>query len=437
MIVGVRPGGADRLGGRASSSCTSEPPLPRIGIHYGDALYRDGDYYGRDVNIASRVAARSAGGEVLVTRPVVERAGSHLEFERIAEVRAEGLQRVDRDLPRRAAAEEDGVSAPDRCEPSARARRSGPARRRAGRCVVLLSGGRDSTCLLDLAVTDRGPPTRSTALHVNYGLREAARRRRAPLRGAVRAARGGARGPPPAAAARPAISRPGRATSATAAAAQLALGARRRRGRRPHRDRPGRDDPLPAGLLAEPAGAAGDARRARACWCGRCCDSRARRPPRTAARAGSSWREDETQRSPTRTRAGGCARAGSGAARRSIPRRGDNVLALAEILRDEAAVLDALVDAGARRAAPRSSWRRLRELPPALRAARRPAAGGRGRRAARRRGPRGAPTRSRALPSTRTRRSTCPTACGRSPSGDAPFERSRRQTTGARASARP
>ncbi len=66
-------------------------PQPRIGIHYGDALYRDGDYYGRDVNIASRVAARSAGGEVLVTRPVVDHAGSHLEFERIAEITLKGF----------------------------------------------------------------------------------------------------------------------------------------------------------------------------------------------------------------------------------------------------------------------------------------------------------------------------------------------------------
>jgi adenylate cyclase len=65
--------------------------LPRIGIHSGRALYRDGDYYGRDVNIASRVAARAAGGEVLVTRPVVKRAGPHLEFERIAEVRLKGF----------------------------------------------------------------------------------------------------------------------------------------------------------------------------------------------------------------------------------------------------------------------------------------------------------------------------------------------------------
>jgi adenylate cyclase len=69
-----------------------ERPRPRIAIHYGVALYRDGDYYGREVNIASRVAARSAGGEVLVTRPVVEYSRApHLEFERIAEVILKGF----------------------------------------------------------------------------------------------------------------------------------------------------------------------------------------------------------------------------------------------------------------------------------------------------------------------------------------------------------
>ena len=66
-------------------------PLPRIGVHYGLTLYRDGDYYGREVNLAARVAARAAGGEVLVTRPVVELAGRHLEFERIGEVRLKGF----------------------------------------------------------------------------------------------------------------------------------------------------------------------------------------------------------------------------------------------------------------------------------------------------------------------------------------------------------
>jgi adenylate cyclase len=70
----------------------SERPLPRIAVHYGEAMYRDGDYYGRDVNIASRMAARSAGGEVLVTRPVVDAVSApHLEFERIGEVRLKGF----------------------------------------------------------------------------------------------------------------------------------------------------------------------------------------------------------------------------------------------------------------------------------------------------------------------------------------------------------
>ena len=68
-----------------------ERPLPRIGIHAGGALYRDGDYYGRAVNLASRVGARAAGGEVLVTRPVVEAAGRHLDFEHIGEVRLRGF----------------------------------------------------------------------------------------------------------------------------------------------------------------------------------------------------------------------------------------------------------------------------------------------------------------------------------------------------------
>ena len=41
------------------------------------------------------------------------------------------------------------------------------------RVVVLYSGGCDSTCLLDLAVTVAGRDL-VTALHVNYGLRAAA-----------------------------------------------------------------------------------------------------------------------------------------------------------------------------------------------------------------------------------------------------------------------
>ncbi|MGZ8634133.1 MAG: adenylate/guanylate cyclase domain-containing protein [Solirubrobacteraceae bacterium] len=69
-----------------------ERPLPRIGIHQGLTLFRDGDYFGRTVNLAARVGARAAGGEVLVTRPVVDAAGRHLEFERIGEVKLKGFK---------------------------------------------------------------------------------------------------------------------------------------------------------------------------------------------------------------------------------------------------------------------------------------------------------------------------------------------------------
>ncbi len=69
----------------------TERPRPRIGMHSGDVLYREGDYYGREVNLAARVVARAGGGEVLVTRAIAELAGPHLSLERIGEVRLKGF----------------------------------------------------------------------------------------------------------------------------------------------------------------------------------------------------------------------------------------------------------------------------------------------------------------------------------------------------------
>jgi len=70
-----------------------ERPEPRIGIHWGTTLYRDGDYFGREVNLASRVVARARGGEVLVTDAVVEAVGGapHLQFEGIGQVKLKGF----------------------------------------------------------------------------------------------------------------------------------------------------------------------------------------------------------------------------------------------------------------------------------------------------------------------------------------------------------
>jgi adenylate cyclase len=90
MIVGPDAGALTSWAVRFQGPDADRPPS-RIGIHHGRALYRDGDYYGRDVNIAARVAARAGSGEVLVTRPVVEQAGAGLEFERIGEVRLKGF----------------------------------------------------------------------------------------------------------------------------------------------------------------------------------------------------------------------------------------------------------------------------------------------------------------------------------------------------------
>jgi adenylate cyclase len=70
-----------------------ERPEPRLGINYGSTLYRDGDYFGRELNLASRVVARARGGEVLVTDSVVEAVSgsSRLRFEPIGEVKLKGF----------------------------------------------------------------------------------------------------------------------------------------------------------------------------------------------------------------------------------------------------------------------------------------------------------------------------------------------------------
>ena len=70
-----------------------ERPQPRVGIHYGRAVYRDGDYFGGDVNLTHRVVARALGGEILVTKPVADAIGGseYLEFDPIGKVGLKGF----------------------------------------------------------------------------------------------------------------------------------------------------------------------------------------------------------------------------------------------------------------------------------------------------------------------------------------------------------
>jgi len=66
---------------------------PRVAVHFGHTLYRDGDYFGRNVNLAARVVARAQAGEVLVTEPVVGAVGARtdLVFEPIGDVQLKGF----------------------------------------------------------------------------------------------------------------------------------------------------------------------------------------------------------------------------------------------------------------------------------------------------------------------------------------------------------
>jgi adenylate cyclase len=70
-----------------------ERPQPRVGVHYGRAVYRDGDYFGTEVNLAHRVVARALGGEVMVTTAVVDGIGrsAYLTFDPIGEVELKGF----------------------------------------------------------------------------------------------------------------------------------------------------------------------------------------------------------------------------------------------------------------------------------------------------------------------------------------------------------
>jgi tRNA(Ile)-lysidine synthase len=227
--------------------------------------------------------------------------------------------------------------------------------------VVLVSGGRDSTCLLDLAVAICGRGS-VHALHVNYGLRDGAdgderhcanlcarlavslevRRPRRPEHGNLQAwARDERYG---------AAAKMGLALRADVAVGhtatdqvetilyRLASSPSRRAllGMRPRE-----------GFLVRPL--LGLTRDQTAAYCG--------------AR-GLSWREDESNDSDAYAR--NRIRAQLVPALLAVhPGAADNVLTVAEILRQEATVLDALVDE-VLRGAHRAPLGRLRELEPAL-----------------------------------------------------------------------
>jgi tRNA(Ile)-lysidine synthase len=226
--------------------------------------------------------------------------------------------------------------------------------------VVLLSGGRDSTCLLDLAVRVTGASA-VTALHVNYGIRESAGeddRHCHALCASLGVALEVRRPGPPSSGNVQAWAREVRYHEALALAGGGDVAAGHTKtdqvetilyrlasspSRRALLGMRGREGSLVRPLL-------GFTREETAAYC---------------TERGLAWREDETNASHAYAR--NRIRAGLVPALRGAhPAAEDNVLAVAQILRDEAEVLDELVDQVLGDGG-RVSLAALRALPAALR----------------------------------------------------------------------
>lgn len=71
------PRAAVRLGLRVVTELGDEGSVPpvRVGIHTGPALPREGDWYGRTVNVAARLCSVAPGGEVMVSETTRGAAG--------------------------------------------------------------------------------------------------------------------------------------------------------------------------------------------------------------------------------------------------------------------------------------------------------------------------------------------------------------------------
>ncbi|HEX7145718.1 MAG TPA: adenylate/guanylate cyclase domain-containing protein [Gaiellaceae bacterium] len=67
-------------------------PPAHVGLHAGPVLFQEGDYFGRTVNIASRIADYARPGEVVVSQPVVDAAeATPVSFVEIGPVELKGL----------------------------------------------------------------------------------------------------------------------------------------------------------------------------------------------------------------------------------------------------------------------------------------------------------------------------------------------------------
>ena len=80
MLVFPDPGQAIECAAAIQRELTERESLEgervrvRMGMHAGEAIREEGDFFGRSVILAARIAARARGGEILVSEALKERA---------------------------------------------------------------------------------------------------------------------------------------------------------------------------------------------------------------------------------------------------------------------------------------------------------------------------------------------------------------------------
>ena len=105
MLRCDQPALAVRLGVeivRALERVEGFPPV-RVGVHTRPAVFRAGDWYGSTVNVAARLCAAAAGGEVLASEETL-RAGGRLCGVELGERRLHWLKNVTEPVAARTAA---------------------------------------------------------------------------------------------------------------------------------------------------------------------------------------------------------------------------------------------------------------------------------------------------------------------------------------------
>lgn len=105
------PAEAIDLGLRLVEELEGEPDFPsvRVGVHTGSAVRRQGDWYGRAVNVAARLCTAAAGGEVLVSETTLRSAGELRKLE-LSERRLHWLRNVTEPVAARSASRRRGLN---------------------------------------------------------------------------------------------------------------------------------------------------------------------------------------------------------------------------------------------------------------------------------------------------------------------------------------